>query len=186
MSLGTIAYCRIHPAIGIARVGGSKEFLIGPEVPDEERKPPSPKYGFKDKDGQILRQAARFRIYGYDKNGKVVAELTPDSSVDITWKVEVANTKAAWYDFDLAMDIPEFSGSEGTPPMQSALRNADQTDRSQLAITPKAREIKGKKTTGAKYVFDDGAFFGKKVPLGEIQTDADGNLLFLPAFGKSA
>ncbi len=186
MSHGDIAYCRIHPAIGIARVGGSKEFLIGPEVPDEERKPPSPKYGFKDKDGQILRQAARFRIYGYDKDGKVVAELTPDSSVDITWKVDVANTKSAWYDFDLAMDIPEFSGSEGTPPMKSALRNADETNRASLSITPKPREIKGKNTSGAKYVFDDGTFYGKKVPLGELQTDADGHLLFLPAFGKSA
>src|SRR5687767_12531053 len=186
MSLGDIAYCRIHPAIGIARVGGSREFLVGPEVPGAERTPPSPKYGFKDKDGQILRQAARFRIYGYDKKGNVVAELAPGAGVDITWKVEVANTKASWYDFDLAMDIPEFSGSEGTPPMQSALRNADQKDRSQLAITPKLREISGKNTKGSKYVFDDGAFFGKKVPLGEIQTDADGHLLFLPAFGKSA
>lgn len=184
--MASIAYCRIHPAIGIARVGGSKEFLVGPEVPGEVRTPPSPKYGFKDKDGQILRQAARFRIYGYDKNGNVVGEVTPGGKIEVTWSVEVANVKAAWYDFDLAMDIPEFSGSEGTPPMKSALRNSDEKNRGKLAITPKAREITGRNTKGPKYVFDDGAFYGKKVPLGELQTDADGNLIFLPALGKSA
>ena len=32
MSLGDIAYCRIHPAIGIARVGNSEEYVIGPET----------------------------------------------------------------------------------------------------------------------------------------------------------
>lgn len=181
-----IAYCRIHPAIGIARVGGSKEFIIGPEVPQEDRTPPSPKYGWKDKHGQILRQAAKFRIYGYDRNGKVVAEVTPDKHTDIVWRVEVANTKASWYEFDLAMDVPEFSGSEGTPPMKSALRNAGQKDRAQLAIRPSPREISGKNTKGAKYVFDDGKFFNKKVPLGELQTDAGGRLIFLPAHGHSA
>jgi L-Lysine epsilon oxidase N-terminal/L-lysine epsilon oxidase C-terminal domain len=184
--MGNIAYCRIHPAIGIARVGGSKEFFIGPEVPGEVRTPPSKKYGFKDKDGQMLRQAARFRVYGYDKDGKVVGEVTPDGKTEVTWKVEVANVKAAWYDFDLAMDIPEFSGSEGTPPMKSALRNSDEKNRGKLAITPSPREISGKNTKGARYVFDDGAFYGKKVPLGELQTDAAGSLIFLPAHGKSA
>ena len=181
----SIVQCRIHPAIGIARVGGSDEFLIGPEVPNEVRTPPSPKFGFKDKSGRILRQAARFRIYGYDKNGKVVGEVTPDNA-EIVWKVEVANTKAAWYEFNIPMDIPEFSGSEGTKPLEEPLRNATETNRSLLAITPKAREIKGKNTKGAKYVFDDGKFFGKKVPLGELQTDADGHLIFLPAHGHSA
>ena len=185
MDLKSVAYCKIHPAIGIARVGGSKEFLIGPEVPDEDRKPPG-KYGFKDKDGQIIRQAARFRIYAYDKKDRVVAELTPGGEVAITWNVEVANTKAAWYDFDLAMDIPEFDGSLGSPPMKSVRRNAKQINRAPLAITPKARQISGKDTKGAQYQFDDGKFFTKKVPLGEIQTDAEGHLLFLPAFGHSA
>src|SRR5688572_27300434 len=139
-----IAYCRIHPAIGIARVGGSDEFDIGPEVPGQVRTPPSPKYGFKDKDGKIRRQAARFRIYGYDANGNVVREVTPDANTQITWRVEVANLKAAWYDFDMAMDIPEFSGDEGTPPMSSTLRNPAQTDRAPLAITPSPKEISGK------------------------------------------
>ena len=187
MDLGAVAFCRIHPAIGVARVGGSEEFIIGPEVPGQERPAPGPN-GFKDASGQLLRQAALFRIYAYNRAGNVLGELTPDAAteVTVTWTVDVANTKAAWYDFDLAMDIPEFDGSQGTPPMRSLLRNADQPDRTQLAIRPKARSISGKATSGAQYVFDDGKFFDKNVPLGEVQTDAEGRLLFLPAFGKSA
>jgi hypothetical protein len=65
MDLSAIASCRIHPAIGIARVGGSEEFIIGPEVPGQLRPAPGPN-GFKDESGQLLRQAARFRIYAYD------------------------------------------------------------------------------------------------------------------------
>ncbi|HEX2120398.1 MAG TPA: LodA/GoxA family CTQ-dependent oxidase, partial [Thermoanaerobaculia bacterium] len=53
-----------------------------------------------------------------------------------------------------------------------------------LAIDGGSRDIKGKKTKGV--LFDSGKFFGKSVDLGELQTDADGNLLVLPAFGKSA
>ncbi|HEX2121108.1 MAG TPA: LodA/GoxA family CTQ-dependent oxidase, partial [Thermoanaerobaculia bacterium] len=183
MDLKSVAYCKIHPAIGIARVGGSKEFLIGPEVPGAERPAPGPN-GFKDRNGQLLRQAARFRIYAYDAKDAVLGELTPGGDVEITWSVHLANTKAAWYDFDMAMDIPEFDGSQGTPPLSSKRRNADVKNRSQLAIDGGSRDIKGKKTKGV--LFDSGKFFGKSVDLGELQTDADGRLIVRPAFGKSA
>ena len=63
---------RIHPAIGIARLGDSTDdFFIGPEAP---RVPPtldkpdgsSTQPGkYKDKQGRIKRQGARFRIYEY-------------------------------------------------------------------------------------------------------------------------
>lgn len=183
MNLTSIAYCKIHPAIGICRVGGSSDFIIGPEVPGQVRPSPGPN-GFKDKSGKILRQAARFRVYAYDAKSNVVGELTPGKDVDITWSVHLANTKAAWYNFNMAMDIPEFDGSQGTPPKRSALRNAGETDRTQLTIDPGPREIRGSNTKGV--LFDSGKFFGKKVDLGELRTDAEGHLLVLPAFGKSA
>ncbi len=46
----SISYCRIHPGIGIARLGNSPtEYFIGSEVP---RFTPSPKDGlFKDIEG---------------------------------------------------------------------------------------------------------------------------------------
>ena len=63
---GKIAYCQIYPGIGIARIGNSPtEFFIGPETPGEVVAPVN---GFKDKAGRIKRQAARFRLYAFDKD----------------------------------------------------------------------------------------------------------------------
>ena len=63
---------RIHPAIGVARVGDSPdEYFIGPEAPgvppsltnpsDSSAQPGS----YKDRQHRIKRQGARFRIYEY-------------------------------------------------------------------------------------------------------------------------
>lgn len=187
MDLTAISYCKVHPAIGIARVGGSPEgYVIGPEVPGFDGTPPAEYGGWKDKDGQLLRQVARFRIYGYDASGKVVGEVTPGDGVDVTWRVHVANRKAAWYDFDEAMDIPSFDGSQGTPPKQSSLRNAAIDDRSQLVNDPGPREIAGRDTRGPEYAFTGGQCFGIEVCLGELRTDDAGRLLFFPAHGHSA
>jgi hypothetical protein len=102
-----IAYAKIHPGIGVARVGnsdaeGSDGYYIGPEYPslDPSTFPPT-----RDAAGAIKRQAARFRIYGYNAAGEVVQELTPDNA-SITWTVRLANRKAQWYVFDAAMDLP--------------------------------------------------------------------------------
>src|SRR5579864_2925500 len=103
MNLDSIIEARIHPAIGVARVGNSDEFFIGPETPYPTAPPQG---GYRDAEGRLKRQAARFRVYGYDKNGNVVAELTAANS-DITWTVHLANKKAAWYDFDAALDLPD-------------------------------------------------------------------------------
>jgi len=187
MDLTKVKYCRIHPAIGIARVGGSeKGYFIGPEVPSYDGAPPPEYGGWKDKDGQILRQVARFRIYAYDNNGNVLGELNPGESVDVTWRVHVANRKAEWFDFDEAMDIPAFDGSQGTPPMQSGQRNATVDERSTLINDPGPREISGKNTQGPQYAFTGGKVFGIEVPLGEVRTDDAGRLLFFGAHGHSA
>ena len=53
----------IHPTIGIARLGASDGFFIGPE-PDEP--PPS---SYRDAGG-ILRQAARFRIFRVERDAE--------------------------------------------------------------------------------------------------------------------
>ena len=46
MNTDTIVTARIHPAIGIARVGNSKsEYFIGPEVPFPTGPPPG---GYRD------------------------------------------------------------------------------------------------------------------------------------------
>jgi hypothetical protein len=173
-----IVRAAIHPAIGIARVGDSpEEYFIGPEDPNRH---PSPDGGFRDAEGRLKRQAARFRIWGCDAAGNPVRELLPGDGTDVEWRVQVANTKAAWYEFELAMDIPEaVPASRRNPSIQG-----DQ--RAGLAIRPGARSISGCSSGGAGYAFDDGRFMGTPVYLGELRTDSEGRLLFLGGHGVSA
>ena len=57
--MASIASIKIHPAIGIARVGNSStEFFVGPEHPGVHSQPQG---GYRDTQGRIKRQAARFR-----------------------------------------------------------------------------------------------------------------------------
>ena len=71
----------------------NSEYFIGPEVPYPTADPPE---GYKDSSGAIKRQAARFRVYGYNKSNEVISELNSENA-DIEWTVHVANKKAAWY-----------------------------------------------------------------------------------------
>jgi hypothetical protein len=178
---------RVYPPLGLARVGNAAEpdaYVIGPEVIGG---PPTLADGsparlvadFRNESGEIKRQAARFRIYAHRKDGSVV-EVTA-ASAHIEWRVAIANLKAGWYDFNQPMDLP-----------RGISRNARQRNRTQsppggraaLDIVPNPRSIAGRNAPAV--AFDDGAFWGNKVYLGEIRTDADGRLLFLGGRGASA
>ncbi|RKG77386.1 hypothetical protein D7W79_15375 [Corallococcus exercitus] len=178
----------IYPSIGVARVGNSPDgYFFGPELPGA----PRDRGAYRDTSGRIKRQAARFRVYGLDARGQVVKEITAHDA-HITWKVEVANKKAAWFDFDQALDIPESQGLVvGTPGIASILRNANVKgpERASLAITPSAVTIAGKNinTLGAEASFAlTGRFMNKSVYLGELRTDAEGRLVFLGGRGEAA
>jgi L-Lysine epsilon oxidase N-terminal/L-lysine epsilon oxidase C-terminal domain len=178
-----IASVAIHPAIGIARVGNSPDkFFYGPEVPGVK---PVDSDQFRDSKGRIKRQAARFRIYGLDDRGQIVRELTAKDA-SITWTVHIANAKPGWYLFDRALDIPtaaKIANARRNPTIKG-------DDRRQLIIDPGPRSISGPavntKGDDARYAFDTGEFFGKKVYLGELRTDDDGRLVFLGGRGDSA
>ncbi|HEY0075146.1 MAG TPA: LodA/GoxA family CTQ-dependent oxidase [Abditibacteriaceae bacterium] len=174
-----IVKAAIHPAIGVARIGSSQEeFFLGPEVTDPH--PEEPGF-YRDGTGALKRQAARFRVYGLNAEGQVVAELT-DQNAQIRWSVHLANKKSSWYQFQLALDIPEAASA---PP--SLLRNAAITDRSQLTTDPGPRHIKGTSQHGGhKHIFDTGQFMGKAVYLGELRTDEAGRLIVLGGRGVSA
>lgn len=177
-----IVRAAIHPALGIARVGDSeKEFFVGPEVIHPT---PEPAGFYKDAKGALKRQAALFHVYGYNAAGEVVSELTADNA-DVRWTVHVANRKAAWYQFQLAMDVPEANAPDLD---KTELRNADVVgkDRQKLVIDPGPRSISGRSQAGKEFEFDGGKFFGKKVYLGELRTDESGRLLFLGGRGVSA
>lgn len=112
----------IHPGIGVARVGNSvrdsspwdggkdsndglvDDYYIGPET---DAPPPMTPGLIRDNNGMLRRQAARFRIYGYNAAGKVIREIMSDESgVEIAWTVTLANRKAQWFRFDHAWDAP--------------------------------------------------------------------------------
>ena len=178
-----IVQVKIHPAIGVARVGNSKEApFIGPESPDQK---PADAGAYKDASGAIRRQAARFRVYGYNAAGEVVRELKPGEAgvSEIQWTVHLANKKAAWYQFHLPLDIPE---GKALAPEQYGLRNADVTgaNRKKLVIDPGSRTVRGSMTETQK--FDSGKIMDKAVYLGEISTQSDGRLLVLGGRGNSA
>ncbi|XXY75356.1 LodA/GoxA family CTQ-dependent oxidase [Sorangium sp. So ce295] len=174
-----IVRAAIHPAIGICRVGDSlSEYYIGPQV--TEPSPFAP--GFhRDATGALKREAAQFRIYGYNAAGEVVRELTADDA-NIEWTVRLANRKAQWYQFDMALDIPDAVGTS-VPLRNPTVKGAD---RAALAIDPGPRSISGKSVSGgSEHSFDTGQFMGVNVPLGEIRTDDRGRLLVLGGHGKS-
>lgn len=162
----------IHPAIGIARVGNSqREYFIGPVVPYPTPPPPG---GYRDPSGALKRQAARFRVYGVNTANEVVRELTLDNAY-IRWVVHVANKKAAWYKFELALDIPDA--------VPCVRRNATYkgANRRGLVIDPGPREVQGRDQSGPR--FSTGRFLGRPVYLGELRTDGQGRLLFLGGLG---
>jgi hypothetical protein len=174
----TIVKAAIYPSIGVARVGNSlADWYLGPEVPDPLPLPPG---SYRDSSGALKREAARFRIYGLNATGTIVQELT-GADANITWTVQLANKKAAWYGFQLALDIPEASAPGSTP---TTLRNPMVTNRAALAITPSARSITG--TGQPENRFDDGTFMGIPVYLGSVLTDDAGRLLVLGGHGVSA
>jgi hypothetical protein len=131
------------------------------------------------------------------KNGNIIRELTAEDG-DITWTVHVANKKAAWYNFDLALDIPQATGAfKGYSPVESTLRNVtiSDADRSRLVIDGGSLTISGVNTNAdgndQNFAFDKGTFYSpdgndKPVYLGELRTDENGSLLFLGGYGLSA
>lgn len=161
--MSAITQVKIHPAIGVARLGNSPtDFFVGPETPLDHTPPAG---GYKDSACRVKRQAARFRLFGYDSSGNVVQELTA-ADADITWTVHLCNKKA------------------GTPARNSGVSGADRTG---LTIDPGPRSLAGPSQAAQ---FDTGVFKipsqpPLSVPLGEVRTDVDGRLLVLGGFGTS-
>jgi len=165
--MAKIASVKIHPAIGIARLGNSpSEFFLGPEKPGVHQRPPR---GYRDSKGRIKRQAVRFRLYAYDGKGKLLGEIT-SREAHIEWTVHLANTKAEWKQFD---------GLNANAPR----RNADVADRASLMIDPGARSGTGRNQAA---FFNTGKFLGHTVKLGEVRSDARARLLVLGGFGRSS
>lgn len=192
---------RIHPAIGVARIGNSEQFFIGPEFPDipgnwnSETGKFNP---FRDAQGKILRQAARFRIFQFDEAGNPIKEITLGDGVSIKWRVHVANRKASFFVFNGQ------SGAETSPPYLSRAnrpadavekqnrgrgqperknrRNAHVAERRGLEVDPGEVVISA---PGSAELVDKETTAPIK-SLGRLQMESDGKLLFLGGFGNTA
>jgi hypothetical protein len=169
---------RIHPGIGIARLGNSPdEFYISPEAPAElptecdtrgnPRLSPDglrelPVTTFKDARGRVKRQAARFQIWAYDEEspeGRPLELGDPVSGggnggvlVDIQWRVYLANKKASWYEFR------QLEGEHGYAP-DHPRRNAGITSdeaRQRLIIDPGPRVVDARGRRQASFDRKDG------------------------------
>lgn len=207
---------RIHPGIGIARVGNSDEFYIGPEAPGVVVDPggsngPGPNGGtYRDRGARLKRQAQRFRVYAYDTNDSVLAELSSDSDLvqSVRWRVHVRNMKAANYAFQGAylLDPDRLRN----PSIQPGVKPIE---RDKLIIDPGVHTIAsgqpgpvvmkgdiftgiGKGTLPGELRFEDFtpqdpskevevAYKAvKDIELGQLRLDSKGRLLFVPAPGK--
>lgn len=200
MNLSKVKHVEIYPPIGIARVGNSPdEYFLGPTIPGQAAKDDS---DFRDAAGRIKRQASKFFIFGFDENGNNLGELNASHGISIDWRVDVANKKAAWYRFDIALDIPtaegiyDLNGNEVPKsqrlPVLSQRRNLDykgEKERKKLMIEARAQHIEGinKNSDGKTHHFK--GTIGKEeeeVYLGELRTDEEGRLIFLGGRGHSA
>jgi len=166
---------KIHPAIGVARVGNSPDaFFIGPETPGS----PGVEIGADGAEttlttykhnGLVKRQATRFRVFAYEQdmlgNVELVGEVSADAGVE--WSVDLVNRKAAL----------DRSASPAQP------RNIDIADRNSLIIRgPQPATIAGASQPARQI---NGTFLGKQVFLGELRTDSEGHLIVLGGRGQS-
>lgn len=96
---------KIHPAIGIARVGDSEEYYLAPEteggLPTSYSTNPNPKQTFRDDQDKLLRQAAQFKIYAYSSENPNGILIIPGQNgvKSIQWTTWIASKKASWFQF---------------------------------------------------------------------------------------
>lgn len=209
---GTPVY-RIHPGIGIARLGDSPDGIcISPEGParlpiacdssGNTGKTETPVKTFKDRKGRIKRQAARFQIYVYDDDDPEGRPLTIGDPIfgggnhgvlfDIQWRVHIANKKAVWFPFNA------LHGEAGYGP-DTPRRNATVTAkeaRQKLIIDPGPQAVSLKTRRKTSFSRDGNTNYAVSFPptgmrphdidtLGDLLTDDAGRLLVLGGHGRS-
>src|SRR5260370_26199951 len=98
---------RIHPAIGVARMGNSSNHFVGTETPGVPCNWNDGKQAFnsfRDSEWKILRQGPRFRVFEYDEdatgalsNPRQVTVGGPIPAID--WPVPPTNRTASFFQF---------------------------------------------------------------------------------------
>lgn len=209
----------IHPTIGVGRLGDSEHsFYLAPEciggLPlecDARGNPKTvggrvqPVESFKDANGHIRRQAARFHVFAVDEGdpGDARREVTlEDPAIQaIEWTVHLANKKPVWFegsqlDGNLMLGRDNSYEKRGVP-----LRNAKITDpserRRKLIIDPGPRTVRrpgqsvevSRETVPADYPhasFPDRDLGPYPISsLGTVRVDDAGRLVVLGGYGHA-
>lgn len=154
---------KIHPAIGIARLGNSEQFCLSPETPGglpfqcdqgngiaiEEDGVEVPVEQFKE-NGRILRQGARFRVFASEDGGEEkelrigqtiefvngIGQLVEAELLDVQWTVYLANKKSSWYQFK---QLEGEHGYEADHPLRN--RDVHGDERQRLVIDPGPQSV---------------------------------------------
>jgi hypothetical protein len=207
-----MATYKIHPGIGIARLGNSDtEFYLAPETPaglpmecdDAGNQVFGPDGApvlvtrFRDAEGRVKRQAARFQVFVYDEQSpegrplkigdKIEGGGNHGTLTEIRWQVYLANKKSCWYQFNTTL------GEHGYPP-GTPRRNADVDQRSRLIIDPGPRTVSSEKRRAAFDRSGEGSYATTFPPplapnsidtLGDLLLDDTGRAIVLGGLGCS-
>lgn len=180
---------RVHPTINFARFGTSEEFYLSPEtsagldIPGSKttgglpikagtETTPIDRGDVRDAEGNLKRQAARFRLFAYDVNGadrypngggvEVVAgtRLADGRTVaKIVWTVHLANKKANNYNIVSSKGMEAFADGK-VPQLRNPQVYGDPDSAARLSalvIDPGPRAIVGVKGAQAASVAFDSA-----------------------------
>ena len=184
---------RIHPAINFGRVGNSDEFYLAPETAAGEVldktsglfgglpiKPgtedtPIDADAFRDASQNVVRQAARYRIFTYSgeqhrypsedpgREIKVGDRIDGKTVTDIVWTVHLANKKNN--NFTITSSNRQEEGIEayqdnGTPPLRNPSYGndpGDATRRTRLVIDAGPRAIRATDSDNKVIAFSAGS-----------------------------
>jgi len=200
----------IHPKVGVARLGNSPdEFYLSPEkiggLPiqcDQNGNVTDEKITlYKDKQGRVKRQAAKFRIFRKNPETKQQELVSLDNGEveKIVWTSHVANKKPVWYTFSELQGNLDFGEQNSYRNQHIPVNNpdvTDATDRKKLMIDPGPRSIEqpGERSSFSRYNIPENYTYGSFPPvdaggeqidtLGELRMDDQGNLIALGGLGQ--
>lgn len=172
---------KIYPPIGIARLGNSDEFFVGPEYPGSLgvdialNGAESEVQSLKDVNGKVKRQVARFRIFQFadeSSSGQIV-DLPEGAS--IRWSVTLVNKKAA-------VNRARGPRNPNLPVLAQTKQDRILDGGKQEIIAEKGKQVAPKKFNVVNLSIPPGEYPDY---LGELRTDVNGNLLVFGGVGKS-
>jgi L-Lysine epsilon oxidase N-terminal/L-lysine epsilon oxidase C-terminal domain len=191
---------RVHPAIGVARVGnaqrvGNDFYFIGPEIPDRFPNVEGGTYQEFKINGRIKPQAARFRIFEYlqDDDGTTQIReinLATAPTAKITWTVHLANRKANFCRFagqQGSLDKKDgkwfFYRSYSAEKVRNPRVKGLQRRHEHLDLDPGEAKIEAGDPKKVVQLAVNHPGLAKIKTLGELRTDTDGRLIVIGGLG---